>query len=465
MITKDKHTFADGSVKTQVRVRQTYRPYPGAGAKRRTIKDFGYLEDQEDLEAYWAEVNACNNSLQKERTEQISLNTTQQLRPDSCLTKNYGIWFGNAVCKQLGTETFFGDAVSDDAFRYLVSDRMIFRDTLNEAIKRIPYTYGMDKLNQETFYRMLGQYGSRYIEAFIALNQSVQKLTGQTIFDLIAKEPDRVIEPDGRRTAKPVLTPALIFDEECQPVCVIPVCDENSLVSLIAEARNSNNLNRCLLIASVESELAEEMDQICSQGDSFLLLRKAQHPSALASGLDGDWRVEKGRKAEHECCGARTDVCFTHAANSGEPDLQVSGVLSDSTIPEDVLELLFLTYLKIEASLRVTCPFYDNKVPYVNTQERIRGFFLVCLTALTVIRLIQARMKGEKISAQRIADALKDAKCMASDWNGCVVMMEMLPEQQKWQDFILIQKAFNSEYYYFVSKQEDFKDFLGRLHM
>ena len=72
MITKDKHTFADGSVKTQVRVRQTYRPYPGAGAKRRTIKDFGYLEDQEDPEAFWASVNACNNSLQKERTEQTA---------------------------------------------------------------------------------------------------------------------------------------------------------------------------------------------------------------------------------------------------------------------------------------------------------------------------------------------------------------------------------------------------------
>ena len=56
MIRKDKKTFKDGSVKTQIRVTEGYRPYPNASPKQRTVKSFGYLEDQDDPEAFWKEV-------------------------------------------------------------------------------------------------------------------------------------------------------------------------------------------------------------------------------------------------------------------------------------------------------------------------------------------------------------------------------------------------------------------------
>ena len=48
MIRKDKKLFKDGSMKTQVRVTEGYRPYPNSSPKQRTVKSFGYLEDQED---------------------------------------------------------------------------------------------------------------------------------------------------------------------------------------------------------------------------------------------------------------------------------------------------------------------------------------------------------------------------------------------------------------------------------
>ena len=67
MIRKDKKTFKDGTVKTQIRVTEGYRPYPNSSPKQRTVKSFGYLEEQTDLEAFWNEVNACNNSLKKKK--------------------------------------------------------------------------------------------------------------------------------------------------------------------------------------------------------------------------------------------------------------------------------------------------------------------------------------------------------------------------------------------------------------
>ena len=48
MIRKDKKLFKDGSMKTQVRVTEGYRPYPNSSPKQRTVRSFGYLEDQEN---------------------------------------------------------------------------------------------------------------------------------------------------------------------------------------------------------------------------------------------------------------------------------------------------------------------------------------------------------------------------------------------------------------------------------
>ena len=62
MIKKDKVKFADGSVKTYYRVTQGYRPKPGAAPKQRTIKKFGYIEDQSDPDAFLSEIKEFNDS-------------------------------------------------------------------------------------------------------------------------------------------------------------------------------------------------------------------------------------------------------------------------------------------------------------------------------------------------------------------------------------------------------------------
>ena len=78
MIRKDKKTFKDGSVKTQIRVTEGYRPFPNSSPKQRTIKSFGYLEDQEDQDAFWKEVHSCNDSLKKKRDLSIE-NTVSEM--------------------------------------------------------------------------------------------------------------------------------------------------------------------------------------------------------------------------------------------------------------------------------------------------------------------------------------------------------------------------------------------------
>ena len=58
LIKRDTIKYKDGSTKTYIRVTEGYRPAPGKPTKHRTLKSFGYLEDQADQEAFMREVEA-----------------------------------------------------------------------------------------------------------------------------------------------------------------------------------------------------------------------------------------------------------------------------------------------------------------------------------------------------------------------------------------------------------------------
>ena len=60
MIKKERKKQPDGSYKTFIRVVEGYRPGPGQPTKQRAIRPFGYLEDQDDPEAFMKEVKEFN---------------------------------------------------------------------------------------------------------------------------------------------------------------------------------------------------------------------------------------------------------------------------------------------------------------------------------------------------------------------------------------------------------------------
>lgn len=456
MITRDKHTFADGTVKTQIRVQQTYRPYPGASPRRRTVEDFGWLEDQEDQEAFWEKVNACNESLKTGRGNKISLSLSRMIQPEDCLTLNYGVWFGASACQQLGKRSLFGTGVPYDGFRYLVGDRILYQDTLKEAVERIPCCYGMDNLAKENFPRSLEQYGSAFLSAQRYLSQSVQKLAKTGLTDLLAQEPDRIREPDGRRKAQPALSLSLFLSDDLKPVCLVPVCTEDSLAALAEEVRKDSGLKRVVVVAGMRSYSRFVADQLCSQGDGFLFL--ADNP--LQPGSDGEeagWQTA----ADGNAVGTSNAYFVRSGASDGAP----VGITSEGSAPPDTLRTAVLQFQRVEASLREVCPAYDSRTPYVNTQARIRGLFLVSLTALAVVRLIQRGMGENRIPAQRISEVLREARCVSLDWGGCVLMLDMGPAPDRWRDFIRIQTVFGAAYYYVLSRQEDFRRFLAGLKL
>lgn len=103
MIRKDARTNAIGKVRTQIRVVESYRPGNGLAPKQRTIKDFGYIEDQEDPKAFMDMVKAFNASY-RERKEPLRIEATEtaMMYSEENRRQNYGYKYLEAVYDMLG---------------------------------------------------------------------------------------------------------------------------------------------------------------------------------------------------------------------------------------------------------------------------------------------------------------------------------------------------------------------------
>ena len=128
MIKKDRRTTADGTVKTQVRVVEGYRPAPGASPKQRTIRDFGILEEQPDKEAFLARVEKFNADYKKDHAPlRIEAAQTELMYSESNRRLNYGYRFLSAVYDMLGINEFIDSKMKANGFRGQYNPADIFR--------------------------------------------------------------------------------------------------------------------------------------------------------------------------------------------------------------------------------------------------------------------------------------------------------------------------------------------------
>jgi hypothetical protein len=133
MIRKDSKTFKDGTVKTQIRVVEGYRPGPGLPPKQRTIKDFGYLEDQPDREAFMSSVAEFNAAFKHDVPLRIEVPSNAKMYCETNRRQNYGYKFLEAIYDRLEIGKFIEDYSVSSKFKgeYPMSD--IFKEALNKS--------------------------------------------------------------------------------------------------------------------------------------------------------------------------------------------------------------------------------------------------------------------------------------------------------------------------------------------
>ena len=110
------------SYKTYIRVMESYRPGPGREATKRTLKSFGYLEDQADPEAFMREVEAYDAD--PGNREQISSN---KMYSGQNRLYNYGYKYLESVYNLLGISDFIQQYEASGRFRGKYSIDEIFK--------------------------------------------------------------------------------------------------------------------------------------------------------------------------------------------------------------------------------------------------------------------------------------------------------------------------------------------------
>ena len=291
MIRYDKHKRKDG-IKTQVRVVEGYRE--NGKIKQRTIKDFGYLEDQENQTDFIESVKKFDESYKKEKI-QLKKNTRKRFFEDNSSTKyNYGYKFFSAIYDSLELDKFFddisfkGDYDLNSILKYFSIQRI-----LNPSSKRHT-TQIMGNLYDNTIdFELADVY--RSLDKFSDLNIDIQKYINDKIVKLIGRNFDYgyydvtnyyceidYSDIDGLRKrgvskehrTDPIVQLGLFMDENSLPVCmsIFPGNTSDSLTfqPTMNKIKESYNLKKIIAVADKGMNSSKNIDYLINSGNGFV---------------------------------------------------------------------------------------------------------------------------------------------------------------------------------------------------
>jgi len=299
MIKKDK-IKRRGTVKTWVSVVEGYRPAPGAPPKQRTIKSFGYLEDQKDPEAFMAMVEEFNNNYRAENVPlRIEAAGTARMYCEENRQQNYGYKFLEAVYNLLKIDLFIkdyekahrfrGEYSLGDIFKFLVLVRILQPDSKRASFQIKNGFYGMrTDFTLPDVYRSLDYFADFEVELQRHLNQRVKETIGRDLSYAFYDVTNYFFEidfPDGeddlrkRGVSKehrtdPITAMGLFVDLNGLPVSmsIFPgnTSDSLTLQPTMKDVKESYGLGRVVVVADKGLNSSKNIDMIVNNGDGFV---------------------------------------------------------------------------------------------------------------------------------------------------------------------------------------------------
>lgn len=293
MIRHDKTKFRDGSGKTYIRVVESYRPGSGLKPKQRTLKSFGYLEDQPDPEAFIREVEAFNAD--QNNYEQC---TSLKMYSGQNRKLNYGYKFLESVYKALGIPEFIrsyekvsgfrGSYSIDETFKYLVLLRLLSPDSKRASVQRQNAFYGWEpKLELPNVYRAMDHMAAFDVDLQRYLDEKIKAAIGRDLtyafydvtnyfFDI--DFPDDKLRKRGvskEHRTDPIVQMGLFIDHNGLPVSMslFPgnTSDTLTLQPVMAEVKKTYQLQRLIVVADKGLNSTKNIDFICQNGDGYVV--------------------------------------------------------------------------------------------------------------------------------------------------------------------------------------------------
>lgn len=473
MIKKDKHRFADGSVKTQVRVIHAYRPYPGAAPKHRTVKSFGYLEDQPDAEAFWKEVEAFNAGLPSLQTQAVCSRSAERIDLSRRNSLNYGYKFLDAAYRDLNLRGMFSEDMQEGPFRYLTADQILYPGSVRDSLQRVGTYYGTGQygIDASRFYLGIGSYASGYGQLQGSLAEAAAKAGYSNLPESLCAFSEPQAKPRSRQS--PVLHLGLCCDGDLAPICPVPLVGDPTAAPAIAECvKEAFGLTHAILVAQADGPDFSGVADIRDVWDGYVLYRGLDESddSVRVPDLDRSSRVWVDREETLDnlfSSGPGEQRILLAGTKGGEPSrkdrIAVATDVSGCD-PEGFLRAVH-THFRLDNSFRELNPNYTAKIPYLGDGNRITGYFMAVETGLFLVRMIQGALKPDKMSPTQLRKALRAANCLVLDQGGFVILLDMADTPGAAEDYGRIQACFGTDFYYFCTKQELFNRFCRNMKL
>lgn len=288
-----------GVMKTHVRVVEGYRPGPGMPTKQRTIRSFGYLEDQEDPEAFMAIVEEFNKNFKQDVPLRIEVASNALMYSEENRRQNYGYKFLEAVYNLLEIDSFIkgyekwhrfrGEYSPGDIFKFLVLVRILRPDSKRASCQTKDSFYGMrTDFTLPDVYRSLDHFADFEVELQRHLNEQVKETIGRDLSYAFYDVTNYFFEidfPDGeddlrkRGVSKehrtdPIVAMGLFMDSNGLPVSmsIFPgnTSDSLTLQPTMKDVKESYGLGRLVVVADKGLNSSKNIDVIVNNGDGFV---------------------------------------------------------------------------------------------------------------------------------------------------------------------------------------------------
>ena len=300
MVRKDPRINAKGQIRTQVRVVEGYRPGPGLAPKQRTIKDFGYLEDQSDKTSFMAMVEQFNATYRQENTPlRIEATNTAMMYNGENRRQNYGYKFLEAVYDTLELDDFIkkhltkirfrGEYSLAKIFKFLVLMRILLPDSKRASCQMKNGLYGMEtNFTLPDVYRALDQIADFEVESQRHLNEMVKEKIGRDLSHAFYDVTNYYFEidfPDGENDLRqrgvskehrvdPIAAMGLFMDSNGLPVnmSIFPgnTSETLTLQPTMKDVKDSYGLGRLIVVADKGLNSSKNIDTIVNAGDGFV---------------------------------------------------------------------------------------------------------------------------------------------------------------------------------------------------
>lgn len=288
-----------GVVKTHIRVVEGYRPGSGMPTKQRTIRSFGYLEDQEDPEAFMAMVEEFNANFKDDVPLRIEVSSNALMYSEENRRLNYGYKFLEAVYDLLKINSFIkgyekshrfrGEYSPSDIFKFLVLLRILRPDSKRASCQMKDGFYGMrTDFTLPDVYRSLDHFEDFEVELQRHMNERVKETIGRDLSYAFYDVTNYFFEidfPDGEDDLRkkgvskehrtdPIVAMGLFMDSNGLPVSmsVFPgnTSDSLTLQPTMKDVKESYGLGRLVVVADKGLNSSKNIDVIVNNGDGFV---------------------------------------------------------------------------------------------------------------------------------------------------------------------------------------------------